>query len=101
MLDRLTSADFAPLLNQTFTIRLDGVDPIALELVSVTEPRVEDDGAGPRRRPFSLLFLGPVSRLYLQQHIYRLEHEQLGALELFLVPLGPEQGRMRYEAVFN
>jgi hypothetical protein len=39
--------------------------------------------------------------LYLQQHIYRLEHEQLGALALFLVPLGPEQGRMRYGAIFN
>ena len=101
MLDRLTSADFAPYLNQIFTVRLDGVDSIALELVSVTEPRLEGDGDGPRRRPFSLLFLGPASRLYLQQHIYRLEHEQLGALDLFLVPLGLEQGRMRYEAIFN
>ena len=25
----------------------------------------------------------------------------LGASEIFLVPLGPRDGRMRYEAVFN
>jgi hypothetical protein len=101
VLDRLTAADFTSCLNQIFTVRLEGVEPIALELVSVTEMRIEEEGAGPRRRPFSLLFLGPVSQLYLQQHIYRLEHDQLGALDLFLVPLGPEQGRMRYEAIFN
>ena len=101
MLDRLTSADFTPYLNQTFTIRLESVEPIALELAAVAELGTSGGEAGPRRRPFSLLFLGPVSQQYLLQHIYRLEHEQLGALDLFLVPLGPEGGRMRYEAVFN
>jgi hypothetical protein len=101
VLDRLTSADFTPYLHQTFTIRLEAVEPIALELASVTELGSGGAEPGPRRRPFSLLFLGPVSQQYLLQHIYRLEHEQLGALDLFLVPLGPEGGRMRYEAVFN
>ena len=100
MLDKLQSADFFPHLNETFCIKLDGVtEPIALELVQIT-------GAGSRSRPeakqpFSLLFLGPVSQQYLVQHIYRLEHEQMGALDLFLVPLGPEEGRMRYEAIFT
>ena len=98
MLDKLQSTDFFPLLNEEFLIRLDGIEPIDLELVSVTE-------AGPAsrseaRRPFSLHFLGPVSSQYLIQHIYRLEHEIMGTLELFIVPLGPERGRMRYEAIF-
>lgn len=101
MLDRLTSADFKPYINQTFTVPLEGVEPIALELANVAELGSGGAEPGPRRRPFSLLFLGPVSRRYLLQHIYRLEHEQLGALDLFLVPLGPEGGRMRYEAIFN
>jgi hypothetical protein len=101
VLDRLTSADFTPYLHQTFTIRLESLEPIALELVEVAELGSSGGEAGPRRRPFSLLFLGPVSQQYLLQHIYRLEHEQLGALDLFLVPLGPEGGRMRYQAVFN
>ena len=38
--------------------------------------------------------------LSLPQSTYALEHETLGAVFLFLVPLGPTQG-YRYEAVFN
>lgn len=98
-LDKLHSSDFRPHLNQTFCIRLEGIEPIGLELVSVT-----DSGPQPKsgmRRPFSLHFLGPVSPQYLVQHIYRLDHEQMGVLDLFLVPLGFEMGRMRYEAVFT
>lgn len=98
-LEQLQSDDFVPHLNQIFTIQLDGIEPIVLELVLVTEK-----GAGFRpgtRRPFSLLFLGSVSSQYLLQHMYRLEHSELGALDIFLVPLGPEAGRMRYEAIFG
>ena len=98
-LDQLQSSDFSPYLKQSFSICLEGGEPIDLELVSVTE-------AGPRsrpeaRQPFSLHFLGPVSSRYLQQHIYSLEHRQMGTLDLFLVPLGPERGRMRYEAILT
>lgn len=98
-LEQLTGSDFRPYLNTTFTIRLEGIDPIPLDLVSVTE---SDAGPWPdARQPFALHFLGPVSTQYLLQHIYTLHHPTMGTLELFLVPLGPEQGRMRYEAVFS
>lgn len=100
-LDQLQSSDFSPYLNDTFSIRLDAeaIGPIDLELVSVTE-------AGPRskpeaRTPFSLHFLGPVSSQYLIQRTYCLENEKMGVLELFIVPLGPERGRMRYEAILT
>jgi hypothetical protein len=36
----------------------------------------------------------------LPQHIYALEHTSLGKLELFLVPIGPDERGMRYQAVF-
>jgi hypothetical protein len=99
MLDKLQNTDFVPHLNQTFRIRLEGVDAVDLELVSVTElGKTPSSGS---RHPFSLHFLGPASPQYLLQHIYRLEHDQMGALDLFIVPLGPEQGRMRYEAIFS
>ena len=99
MLDKLANTDFAPHLNQTFRIRLDGIEPIDLELVSVTQ---EGSASRPEtRHPFSLQFIGPVSPRYLLQHTYRLEHVEMGALELFLVPLGPQEGRMRYEAIFT
>jgi hypothetical protein len=99
VLDKLASMDFAPYLNQIFCIRLDGTEPIDLELVSVMDA-VQPSRPG-TRVPFSLHFLGPVASQYLVQHIYRLEHEQMGAFDLFIVPLGPETGRMRYEAILT
>jgi len=99
MLDRLQSADFEPYLAQEFQVRLDGSEPIWLELVNVTElgaARQSD-----MRRPFSLIFLGPPSNQYLLQGTYRLEKPQMGGLDLFMVPLGPQAGRMRYEVIVN
>ena len=84
-LEALTAADFAPLRHQLFELAADHASQ--LELVEVT-------GAG--GRPFSLVFRGPGEPL-LPQRIYRVEHPALGALDLFLVPIGPG----RYEAIFT
>ena len=55
----------------------------------------------PRSEPFSLVFLGP-SNPILPQATYRLTHDRLGQLDIFIVPVGPDpQGRIQYEAVFN
>ena len=101
MLDQLTSADFAARVGQPFTVRLTGIEPVELTLASVDLPGPSAGAGEMGGRPFSLLFLGPVSRTYFRQHTYRLDHQGLGPLELFLVPLGPEGGRMRYEAIFT
>lgn len=98
-LAQLQSSDFRAHLNSMFSVRLDEMEPIELELVKMVE-------AGPKfkpeaRQPFSLYFLGPVSSRYLLQHTYHLEHPQMGEIDLFLVPLGLEAGRMRYEAVLT
>jgi len=53
-----------------------------------------------RVESFSLLFRGPISPFF-PQAIYRLHHEKLGTMDLFLVPMGPDRDGMRYEAVFN
>jgi hypothetical protein len=100
MLNELTVADFTPRLGQTFRIALAGLAPIDLELVSATELSPASQAQPQERRPFSLIFLGPESDQYLLQHIYRLEHPQMGALDLFLVPLGLQAQRMQYEAIF-
>lgn len=49
---------------------------------------------------FSLVFAGPAD-VPLDQRVHALDHEVLGVLELFLVPLGPDAGELRYESVFN
>jgi hypothetical protein len=77
----LTLEDFAGLKGERFS---------ELELVEVNELA---RGAGDRV-PFSLVFAGEPG---LPQRIHRLEHETLGPLDIFLVPVGPG----RYEAVFT
>jgi hypothetical protein len=64
---------------------------------------VTELGADPQdapRRAFSII-LRASKEIVLPQRIYRVEHAALGALDLFLVPLGPDQEGMRYEAVFT
>lgn len=99
MLDKLRGSDFLPYLHSPFVVRLEGIEPIALELVEVVE--LPYPHAPEQRGPFSLTFLGPVSQQYLLQSTYRLEHAQMGALDIFIVPLGLKEGRMQYQAVFN
>jgi hypothetical protein len=91
----LTAASFQPRVQDTFTV---STPAAALPLV-LTEVQ-ELGSAGINRSPFSLQFDGPL-RPILPQAIYQLENPTMGALEIFLVPLGPRGGSMRYEAVFT
>jgi hypothetical protein len=99
-LSRLKSDDFAPFLNQIFRVQLAGVPPIELELILVADLKEMRPLTPEQRQPFRLHFRGPVSDHYLIQRLYLLEHEVMGQLEIFITPLGPEAGRMRYEAIF-
>ncbi len=100
-LDELTIADFSEHVGQVFRVEIAGAGPISLELASVTGVSPSSSPNPKRRQPFSLLFLGPPSDHYLPQHTYRLEHAQIGALDIFLVPIGPLDQRMQYEAIFT
>jgi hypothetical protein len=52
------------------------------------------------RAPFSLLFRGPGDTL-LPQSIRTLAHDELGDLDIFLVPVAQEADGYRYQAVFS
>ena len=101
MLEQLTLETFREQLGKGF--RLDpGEGAPALDLV-LAEARdlTRADGAhGPRRNPFSLVFLGP-TRPILPQRIYPLTNDAMGRIEIFLVPIGADAQGVRYEAVFN
>jgi hypothetical protein len=110
MLDKLTSADFAPHLHETFLLSLGPWgrphDPSvhgplrALELVEIEDLGTESAAEASGRQPFSLIFC-ELARAYLPQQIYSLEHPILGRLDIFLVPIGPDRRGMRYQAVFT
>jgi hypothetical protein len=94
-LEALRADDFAPLLREPFRIDPGDGSAIAVDLIEVSEA---DSGAG--RRQFSLVFQGGPTPP-LPQRIYAVEHERLGRIEIFLVPLGPDGIGQRYQAVFT
>ncbi len=49
---------------------------------------------------FSLLFLAPL-KCNAEQGVYELQHENLGMLSIFLVPLGSDEKGHQLEAIFN
>ncbi len=98
MLEKLTLADFARCLNQVFTLRLES-STLELELITADELGTGAPDAE-RRQPFSLIFRGPKEPI-LAQRIYALEHGTMGRLEIFLVPIGPDDAGMCYQAVFS
>ena len=95
-LDELTLATFEPRVGDAFALGGTGNDAIELVLESATAAGTWPGG----RDPFSLVFRGPAQPL-LPQATYRLEHAGLGALEIFIVPIGQDGAVTRYEAVFT
>lgn len=86
---------FEPLVGDVFTIT---GEPQAVKLVLGSATTL-----GPRpggRDPFTLVFRGPTEPS-LPQATYRLEHAELGALEIFIVPIGQDADSMSYEAIFT
>ena len=99
MSEKLTVEIFARQLNSIFRVRADTPRPLELELVEVKgwqSQAAEQSGL----ERFSLFFTGPAD-IYLPQRSYSLEHEQLGVLDIFLVPVARTPEGLRYEAVFN
>lgn len=99
-LDRLTKDDFDPHVGEEFELDLGAGQALPLELAS-THPLSSDTVESATRAPFSLIFRSPGERRHAPQQIYTLRHPELGELEIFLVPLGPDERGMRYEAVFT
>ena len=101
MPEKLSKESFADLLNTKFRVLPDeenGME-VELELAELVEfPTLTHSRSDVER--FSLFFYGPAN-IYMPQSTYRLAHEQLGELEIFLVPVAQEPRGFRYEAVFS
>ena len=99
MLDTLTLENFQKAENQCFTIRMSDGSTVETHLIDVRDMGSERSRESDRRTPFSLIFRGPREPVLAQQ-ILDMENQTLGALSIFLVPVGPDEHGMRYEAVF-
>lgn len=92
----LTIETFERHLNDSFRLA-QGNESVAVTLIDA-KALGSPEPAAPRRS-FSLLFRGPGEPV-LPQQVYRLEHDSLGAMEIFVVPVGPDTEGMRYEVIF-
>lgn len=91
----LNLVHFAQQQHTPFRVILTPSQSLELQLAEAA-----DLGSTPRQEQFSLVFHGPAD-LFLQQGIYHMEHAELGALDLFLVPIGRQAAGFAYQAIFN
>lgn len=97
MLEKMTRETFASLADKQF--RLDSEDGS----IDLRMKEAVDMGTSPgddRRQPFTVTFEGPADPV-LPQSIYTLANEELGTLEIFLVPVASDSTGTDYEAVFT
>ena len=98
MADRQLTIDlFSDKVGQAWTIDEPQAPPIELTLIEVEPLR---NYAKLKREPFSLLFTTS-GDFVLPQRIYGLKHATLGAMSLFLVPVGREGDVTTYQSLFN
>ena len=97
-LEELTEQIARKQLNTKFSIPLEErrVDLELTEVMGAENGMPELEGT----ERFSLYFLGP-GDFYLPQRIYRMEHDELGELDMFIVPVSKDKTGYRYEAVFS
>jgi len=93
-LDKLNAKILSEHLHTKFKVHLEGGDT-ELEIVEINEPP-----AVPKLELFVLILRGPSSARLIQR-VHRLEHETLGAFEIFLTPIAEDEQSTTYEAVFN
>jgi hypothetical protein len=96
MSEDLLSPTFAQHLNTKFRARVSDSRESEFELISV-----ENRPSPPRGYEcFSLLFRAP-GDTPVEQRLYKLEHDHLPDIDVFLVPVRNEQNGIVFEAVFN
>jgi len=98
MLHSLTHESFAKYIHHVCPVH-GGPGNVELELVECRKLGAPCAKAS-RREPFILLFRGPHSPV-LPQRIYAFDFSELGTLEIFIVPVGPDGTGMQYEAIFT
>lgn len=96
---QLVFEDFSDKIGGVFAISEQGLPaiPLILKEAEPLKPAMAPPGIRP---PFSLLFLCKDPRV-LSQRIYRIEHDELGVLAIFVVPIGRDAEGVSYQAIFN
>ena len=95
----LTKQSFENIHDNAFAIFFDLDNAISSELIEVKAINSHTLAEG-QAEPFSLVFQVKDDRVF-EQNTFKIQHEELGDLELFLVPIGADKNGVSYEAVFT
>ena len=102
--EHLTVEAFQSRIGERFHIRPRPDTDVAAELIEARAlgggPNRAPSDTSQRRTPFSLSFRTSLTAR-LPQSIYEVGHDEMGAYEIFLVPVGPDGKGMVYEAIFT
>lgn len=90
-----TRDEFAEHLNTKFRVETGAKQWTEMELTEVTELSQKS-----RQESFALIFLAP-EYAAPEQRLYQMQHDALGTLDLFLVPVSLDKRGLRFESVFN
>jgi hypothetical protein len=93
-----TIEDFVACLKTVFHIVYGDGQKLSVELTEVN--LLGQKPLYPDQKAFSLIFQSTITH-YLPQGTYTVEHEKMPTMGVFIVPIGPGNGGMRYEAIFN
>jgi len=94
----LSIEDFEPFLSQTLQIQFTPEVTMDAELIEV---KPSESYAVLPRKAFSITLRTAQKDEYYPQSTFMVLHPVKGELPLFLVPLGPDEAGMRYEAIFT
>ena len=103
---RMMRSSFLEHVGERFRIHLGFLKWARVRLTEVTDLTAKYSPARDGRtldtegEVFSVVFSSPQSELF-EQDTYMIEHGELGRFDLFIVPIDPDGGAARYEAIFN
>jgi hypothetical protein len=96
MLDQLRKEDFEPLIGQKLKVSA-GASSSELEVAEASTLK----SPSPRETPPFRVILRSRENWRAPQGMFRVEHPTLGTLEMFAVPVGPDNLGLCYEILFN
>jgi hypothetical protein len=102
MAPELSFCAFAERKGRTFRVSCEGMQPVEMELMEVTDLTRPDQSLpnGVRQDPFQLKFRGPTEPI-LPQSVYDFACEGEGIVQLFLVPHSRSGDHTLYNVVVN
>jgi uncharacterized protein DUF6916 len=92
---------FSEHVGEPFVLVPEGGEPFEAVLSSCEKTPYGSEDDWQERVPFSLVFHHEGAEGYWPQHTFSVRHPEAGSFDLFLVPIGPDQRGMQYQAVIS